>query len=310
MQPGVTGHPPYGMGAGRQPGPLGCFPTDHTRTPLGAARAWSHTMGCLHWLGAGALSPMPVRLCRGVWGSAPQRLGATGPRAQPQRVPWGGLAHPGVPWGFQPLGCSNHSLKPNYICSQAGAVSLRGAMPQVGSTPVPLGGGGAVLPTPGSHPLGAPTSWGAQVRVHPPFLCQPREGTCTPVLAWPPWAPSPVAPLTGDPKWQRVPSRGPRLCPLTWAVGAMVGRWHLAGYGPFHPLQLWLNIAPVAVPTALPATWALPARWARGTCLAVGPGWLWGARWCGEHHAFGHGVMVPLGSRCLGCGSRRLGITA
>lgn len=152
MQPGVTGHPPYGMGAGRQPGPLGCFPTDHTRTPLGAARAWSHAMGCLHWLGAGALSPTPVRLCRGVWGSAPQRLGATGPRAQPQWVPWGGLAHPGVPWGFQPLGCSNHSLKPNYICSQAGAVSLRGAMPQVGSTPVPLGGGGGGAPHSGFPP--------------------------------------------------------------------------------------------------------------------------------------------------------------
>ena len=31
------------------------------------------------------------------------------------------------------------------------------------------------------------------MRVHPPFPCQPREGTCTPVLAWPPQAPSPGA---------------------------------------------------------------------------------------------------------------------
>lgn len=87
-------------------------------------------------------------------GSAPQQLSTRSPKpsptlvrlccgalALPQQVLWGCLAHPGVLWPFQPLGCSNCSLKTIYIFTQAGAVSFLGAMPWVGSIPVPLRGG-------------------------------------------------------------------------------------------------------------------------------------------------------------------------
>lgn len=125
-----------------------------------------------------------------------------GPRAQPQWVPWGGFTHPGVPWGFQPLGCLKCSLKHHYIFSRAGAVSL----------------GGDRAP-PWQHPCSPP--WGhpprrAGVWVHPPFPCQPREGTCTPVLVWPPRAPSPL-PATPGPPW---PPPGP---PALWGGPRRLG---------------------------------------------------------------------------------------
>lgn len=46
MQPGAMGHPPYGMGAGRQLGAVGCSPMAHIQTMLGAPHDWSHTVRC------------------------------------------------------------------------------------------------------------------------------------------------------------------------------------------------------------------------------------------------------------------------
>lgn len=109
-------------------------------------------------------------------------------------------------------------------------------------------------------------------------------------------SPRPCSPSI--PKGSRCQSVPLTSAPLPGRLGAVAGRWHLAGCSPFHLLQLRLNIALAAPPAAL------PAGWAQGTCLAARPGWLWGTRQRGEHRALGCGVMVPLGSCCPGCGSR------
>lgn len=147
------------MGAGSHP------------DPVGAHQAQSHTCGVpwgsvLPWLGAGWLSPTAVRRCHGFWGSALQQLDAGGPKpsptpvrlccgalAQPQQVLGRDMAHPGILWPFQPLVCSNCSLKMIYIFSWA--TSLPGAMTCVGGTPDPLRGG---LAPSGPQPPGAPPS--------------------------------------------------------------------------------------------------------------------------------------------------------
>lgn len=46
MPPDVMGHPPYGMGAGRQLGAVEYSPMAHTQTLLTAPQNWSHTTGC------------------------------------------------------------------------------------------------------------------------------------------------------------------------------------------------------------------------------------------------------------------------
>ena len=91
----TVGLRPYRTGAGKQRGAVGCSPTAHTRTLMGAPQARSHAGGVpggsvRRWMGAGGLSPPPVRLCHGAWGSAPvDAVGCPDP--------------PKFPWGFQPL---------------------------------------------------------------------------------------------------------------------------------------------------------------------------------------------------------------
>lgn len=46
MQLDAMGHPPYGMGPGRQLGAVECYRMAHTQTLLGAPQDWSHTTGC------------------------------------------------------------------------------------------------------------------------------------------------------------------------------------------------------------------------------------------------------------------------
>lgn len=117
---------------------------------------WFHSTGCwgLNPALAGWCGAQPHSDESGVWGSAPQCMDAVGPQAQPQQVLLGGLAFPGLPWIFQPLGCSNHSLKPNYIFSLADALSLRGPCPSLAAPLCPCMGEVSPQPLLGHPPHG------------------------------------------------------------------------------------------------------------------------------------------------------------
>lgn len=174
------------------------------RTLLGAPQAWSHAGGAqrgsvLRWLGAGGLSPTLVRLCCG----AP---------AQPQRVPGGGLTHPGLPWDFQPFGCSNCSLKTNYIFFPGwGYVSWGGWGGRAPGWQHPCPPAWRDAPCPVSRPpTGSPTSWGATGEGAPTVPVPATgghlhtgAGVATPLPATPgplhaPWVPPQPPALVGD----------------------------------------------------------------------------------------------------------------
>lgn len=100
-----------------------------------------------------------------------------------------------------------------------------------------VGGSLPRVPSPPGH-----LPRGVQVRVHSPFPCQPREGTCTPVLAQPPQAP---------------PS------PSTWCLSAMLRPPSIVTSSP--------NDTLVATGAACP-----------GVVQPVPQGWCWGCRGAGE----------------------------
>lgn len=88
----------------------------------------------LRRLGAARLSPTVMSLYYQVWGSIPQWMDAVGP--QRQWVLLDGLAFPGLPWSFPAKLLIKILL---YFFPGWGCV-FQGAMPQVGSTFMPLHG--------------------------------------------------------------------------------------------------------------------------------------------------------------------------
>lgn len=98
MQLDAMGHPPYGMGAGRQLGAVECSPMARTQTLLAAPQDWSHTTGCwglsralAGWCGAQPHSDESV-----LWG-----LGFSptvdGCCRAPGSAPAGAVGWPGLP---------------------------------------------------------------------------------------------------------------------------------------------------------------------------------------------------------------------